>query len=236
MAKLTNIVLPEFDTTKIVDKLDAHVFDSPCAYNVILGQDFLCRAGLNLNTENGYIKWMRQHIQMRSTINRLNSLTVEEDLALYNDDVDEEEDTSFVPEITEAKRKAVSPDEVAEQQKHLTPVQCEILKKVLEQTPILFYGKLGCYPHKKIKLELQKDVRPYHAKTYLVPRIHQEIFKKELKYLVEMGVLRPCGPTEWAAGTFIIPKKDGRVRWVSDFRELNKALKQIVYPIPIIQE
>jgi RNase H-like domain found in reverse transcriptase/Reverse transcriptase (RNA-dependent DNA polymerase) len=38
------------------------------------------------------------------------------------------------------------------------------------------------------------------------------------------------------AGTFIIPKKDGRVHWVSNFCGLNKAIKQKVYPIPIISD
>eukprot|EP00957_Ditylum_brightwellii_P021104 1590577-Ditylum_brightwellii.AAC.1 len=77
---------------------------------------------------------------MRSTINGLNSLTVEENLALYNDDVGEEESMSFASEIKEAKYEAVRPDEVAAQQQHLDPVQCKILKKVLEQTPVLFDG------------------------------------------------------------------------------------------------
>eukprot|EP00957_Ditylum_brightwellii_P137165 10457921-Ditylum_brightwellii.AAC.1 len=55
-------------------------------------------------------------------------------------------------------------------------------------------------------------------------------------HLVEIGVLRPCEPTEWDAGNFIIPKKDGRVRWISDFQELNCILKHLVYLLPIIQD
>ena len=51
-----------------------------------------------------------------------------------------------------------------------------------------------------------------------------------------MGVLSPARDTEWGLPTFIIPKKDGRVRWFSDMRELNKAIKRTQYTLPIIQD
>ena len=42
--------------------------------------------------------------------------------------------------------------------------------------------------------------------------------------------------SEWAAPTFIIPKKDGYVQFISDFRELNKRIKRKPFPIPKIQD
>ncbi len=63
---------------------------------------------------------------------------------------------------------------------------------------------------------------------------HLNAFKKELIHLVEMGVLSPQGASEWASPMCVIPPKDGRVRWVSDFRESNKLVKRKQYPLPII--
>ena len=38
-----------------------------------------------------------------------------------------------------------------------------------------------------------------------------KVFKEELNCLVEIGVLEPAKCSEWIAGTFIVPKKDGHV-------------------------
>ena len=63
---------------------------------------------------------------------------------------------------------------------------------------------------------------------------HQQVFKKELQHLIDEGVLRRIPRSEWAFPTFLIPKKDGRVRWISDFRRLNKLLKRARYFLPSI--
>jgi hypothetical protein len=53
---------------------------------------------------------------------------------------------------------------------------------------------------------------------------------------VEIGVLKRCSDSEWTAPTFIIPKKNGTVRFIPDFRTLNEELKRKPYPIPKIAQ
>ena len=66
--------------------------------------------------------------------------------------------------------------------------------------------------------------------------IHLDVFKAKLLRLCDIGVLEKCGASQWTSPTFIIPKKDGSVRWVSDFRELNKIIQRRIYPLPRIQD
>ena len=42
--------------------------------------------------------------------------------------------------------------------------------------------------------------------------------------------------SKWAAPTFIIPKKNGTVRFICDSRESNKRIKRKPFPIPKIQD
>jgi hypothetical protein len=92
---------------------------------------------------------------------------------------------------------------------------------------------LECRAH---NIELIKDAKPYHAKAFPVPRIHQQTMRSEVERLCEVGVLRKVNRPEWAAPTYIIKKKNGSARFIPDFRELNKRISRKPYPIPKIQE
>jgi hypothetical protein len=69
-------------------------------------------------------------------------------------------------------------------------------------------------------------------KFFQCQRIHHDTLKHEIEQLVKLGVLIRCSDSERAPPTFIIPKKNGTVRFISDFRKLNDMLKRMPYPIP----
>ena len=55
---------------------------------------------------------------------------------------------------------------------------------------------------------------------------------REIKRLTEIGVLEWQSLSEWAALSFIQPKKNGTVRFLTNFRELNKRLVRKPFPYP----
>jgi hypothetical protein len=72
--------------------------------------------------------------------------------------------------------------------------------------------------------------------VFPIPHIHEATACKECERLCKEGVLEKDLESQWAASTFIVPKKEGTVQFVTDFRQLNKALKRNPFPVPNIQD
>ena len=81
-------------------------------------------------------------------------------------------------------------------------------------------------------IEFKEDAKSYHAKPFPIPTIHEPTLKKENTRLFKIGVLKKMNNSQWAAPTFNIPKKNGTVRFISDFRELNNTINSKPFPIP----
>ena len=103
---------------------------------------------------------------------------------------------------------------------------------LLHEYSDLFDGTLGDFQGSPVTIELKKDAKPYCASPFQIPLIHENLMKKEVKRLVSLGVLE--GPLdhlpEWGAPCFPIPKKNGQIRFISDFRRLNTMIKRSPCP------
>ena len=54
--------------------------------------------------------------------------------------------------------------------------------------------------------------------------------------MVKLGILKRERESEWAFQSFIIPKSNQTVQFISNFCELNKVLKRKLWPLPKIVE
>ena len=54
--------------------------------------------------------------------------------------------------------------------------------------------------------------------------------------LVEEGVLSPIKSFEWACPSFEIPKRNKTIRFIFDFRGLNKKIKRKPYSLPLMHD
>jgi hypothetical protein len=199
-------------------------------YDMIIGNDLLQELQVDIKYSTATIEWDGAEVPMRSR-----DATVEDSFYI-SDTPSLQEAAERIKEILDAKYEPADLDEVVAACTHLSSNERDQLKRLLLKYEPLFDGSLGQWVGDEYDIELKPDAKPYHARAFPIPRIHERTLRTEVERLCEIGVLKKVNRSEWAAPTFIIPKKDGSVRFISDFRELNKRIKRKPYPIPKIQD
>jgi hypothetical protein len=109
-----------------------------------------------------------------------------------------------------------------------------VSRKVEFQT--FFLDSLGLLKIKPVHLTLRADAKPVHARAFPVPQSLLKTTKTEVSRLNKIDVLEKAYDSEWAAPTFVQPKKTGDVRILTDFRGLNACLVRTPFPLPKISD
>ena len=138
--------------------------------------------------------------------------------------------------ILDAKYSKANIKTITESSTNLDPQERNELYTLLKKYESLFDGNLGTWHGEPYDIKLKPDAEPYHGKPFPVPCIHELTLKQELDRLEYLKVINKVNLSHWGAPTFIIPKKDSTVRFISDFRELNKHSLRQPYPKPKIQD
>ena len=207
-------------------------------YDMIIGRDLLKALKMIIDFKHDVIKWEDSQIPMnRTKLAGNNRKQLNAIFQLATEPKTVRQATARVTKILDAHYKQANLAEVVEKHcSHLSKERRNKILQVLKQYEDLFDGTLGDFQTEPIHLELKEGTKPKHHRSFPVPKIHEETLKKELVRLCKIGVLKKCSNSVWASPTFIIPKKNGTVRFISDFRFVNKCLIRKPYPIPKISD
>ena len=74
-------------------------------------------------------------------------------------------------------------------------------------------------------------VRPHKARLRRLSPVERAAHDKETEVLVKNGLVRPS-TSPWAAGTVLVPKKDGGLRYAIHYRRLNSCTYTDSMPLP----
>ena len=203
-------------------------------YDMIMRLDLMTELGIIINCRDKVVEWEEAKIAMTSTESPLTRRQLKAALLSTEEPASTTSERDRLVKILDADYQAANLPEVVEQSENLNGSQKASLLKLLKKYEKLFDGTLGDWKIDPVKLELNPDAKPVHSRAFPVPHIRKETFRKELKRMVKLGILRKDSDSQWASPTFIIPKADNTVRSVSDFRKVNACLVRKPYPIPKI--
>jgi len=203
---------------------------------MILGMDLMTEIGIMVDTEAKCIRWEgniaplkhKGDLSDKNTLNTVYHMSVEPPILQQAEERQNR--------ILDANYSKVDINEYVDNLRHLNTQEKRLLKETLNSHKNLFQGGLGTLNIKPIHLELIDNAKPYHAKAFPIPQSLEKTTKVEMERLRGIGVFEKTYDSQWAAPTFVQPKKTGDVRILTDFRKLNTQLKRKPFPLPKIAD
>lgn len=204
-------------------------------YDLIIGVQSLANLGCILDFASKSLTIDSVQLPMRPQDSFMDPKTLRTQFKEFLEPISMREATNRAVKILDSKYEKANLEEVVHKScTHLTSYQQSKLISLLREFEELFDGTLGDFQTAPVSLELLPDAKPYHGRPYPIPHIHLDTLKKEIKRLCMIGVLKKQPQSEWASPTYIVAKKQGTPRVLSDFRQVNKRIKRNPYPIPKI--
>eukprot|EP00731_Ephydatia_muelleri_P035196 Em0104g2a len=117
---------------------------------------------------------------------------------------------------------------------HLDEMQKRSLQGLLKE----FEDTLKSKPGRTRMIEHSIDTGSAQAirlPPYRLPYAYRDVITKELKEMLEDGVISRS-TSEWAAPVVLITKKNGEIRFCVDYRRLNSISRTDSYPMPRVDE
>ena len=93
---------------------------------------------------------------------------------------------------------------------------------------------LGCLKECPHQIELTGDPPP-PARPYRVPQAQEAALREQLDKLLEANIIRPSS-SPFQSPVVLVKKRDNSLRLCVDYRKLNKVSRNLIFPLPLIQD
>ena len=120
---------------------------------------------------------------------------------------------------------------------HLDMVECILLAQFITEYADIFAKDdmdLGCCTVLEHEIDTG-DAKPIRQPMRRTPLGFADEEDEYLRKMLKGEVIQPS-KSDWASPSVLVRKKDGRVRWCVDFRQLNVVTKKDAYPLLLIEE
>ncbi|KAH7719740.1 hypothetical protein AAVH_12775 [Aphelenchoides avenae] len=118
----------------------------------------------------------------------------------------------------------------------LTPAGQQQLRRIIEKHPQVFEGTVGRFRGKvQHFIHLIPNATPVRAKAYRTPINLTPEVERQLKELLDLKIIQPS-TSPFASPIVLVRKKNGKYRFATDYRALNKITVPTYCPMSNISE
>jgi len=114
--------------------------------------------------------------------------------------------------------------------------QLQLRTLLIDYASVFSKGDLDIGLFKGIQHKIDTgDARPVTERMRRTPMGFVEEEEQHLQLMLDHGIISPSC-SEWASAPVLVRKKDGRVRYCTDFRKLNEVTRKDKFPLPLIED
>lgn len=107
----------------------------------------------------------------------------------------------------------------------------EAVRAMLCKHEKMWFGQLGEINVTEMRIDLVPDARPFKSAPYRAGPKTRELERAQIDKQLKAGIIESAY-SEWTAPVLFAPKKDGKLRFCIDYRNLNSMTQKDTYPLP----
>ena len=179
-----------------------------------------------------HVNMLKKYVTRTEFINYCE--TEVKDAIELHDEAELNDNANYFPTTSELTNKDQS-KLLNEKLSHLDVLQQEQFKQMLVQYVCVISDKPGCTDIVEHQIKLRPNAKPVSLRPYRLSPSNTSKLKAEIDSLLNEGFIEPF-ISEWSSPAIVLPKPDGSIRCIIDFRKANAMFESINFPLSRVDD